>query len=59
MIDQNTIEMTIKKDEGVSNSIVQLNNLGIKVQSLRNKANRLEELFMRLVESKDNQESAA
>ena len=49
-IDQNTIELTVKKDEGVSNAIVQLNDLGIQVQSLRNKANRLEQLFMDLLE---------
>ena len=29
-----------------------LNTAGVKVASMRNKANRLEELFMRLVESK-------
>jgi ABC-2 type transport system ATP-binding protein len=32
----------------------QLNARNITVVSLRNKANRLEELFMRLVESKQN-----
>ena len=32
----------------------QLSEQGIEVVSLRNKANRLEELFMRLVENKQN-----
>jgi ABC-2 type transport system ATP-binding protein len=38
----------------------ELDARGIRVVSLRNKANRLEELFMRLVESKgrDDQEAA-
>ena len=49
IVDPNTIEMTVKKGDGISNSIVHLNDLGIKVQSLRNKANRLEQLFMDLL----------
>ena len=47
-------ELEVEKgpDHDLNDLFAQLNAQNIKVVSLRNKANRLEELFMRLVESK-------
>ena len=42
--------MAIDKASGVNALFRQLDAAGIQVQSLRNKANRLEELFVSLVE---------
>lgn len=39
------------KEEGLNQVFSQLSEQGIQVMSMRNKANRLEELFVRLVES--------
>ena len=50
--DQNTLEVEIKKGQGVNNLFSKLEDRNIKVLSLRNKTNRLEELFVRLVENK-------
>jgi ABC-2 type transport system ATP-binding protein len=48
-------EIEVEKGPGqnLNGLFEQLNQQGIAVDSLRNKANRLEELFMRLVENKD------
>ena len=47
-------ELEVEKgpDHDINDLFVQLDKQGIRVVSMRNKANRLEELFMRLVESK-------
>ena len=47
-------ELEVEKGAGqdLNNLFAQLSEQGIHVESLRNKANRLEELFMRLVEQK-------
>lgn len=47
-------ELEVEKgpDRDLNDLFAQLNTLNIHVSSLRNKANRLEELFMRLVDSK-------
>ncbi|MEI8096907.1 MAG: ABC transporter ATP-binding protein [Candidatus Moraniibacteriota bacterium] len=47
-IDSKTIEMTVGKDETVNDAIIALNRLDIRVVSMRNKTNRLEELFLDL-----------
>ncbi len=49
-------ELEVEKGPGanLNDLFAQLNDLGIEVVSLRNKANRLEELFMRLVEHKQD-----
>jgi len=59
--DEYTLEALIEKSQGVNQIFQQLDELGIFVLSMRNKANRLEELFVRLVESKNaaNQEADA
>lgn len=47
-IDSQTIEMTLGKNETVNDAIIALNRLDIRVMSMRNKTNRLEELFLHL-----------
>lgn len=46
-----TLEITLKKGESLNDVFAQLNSLNITVASMRNKSNRLEELFMNLVEN--------
>ena len=48
--DELTLEVTLTEGETLNNVFEQLTALHIKVGSMRNKSNRLEELFMRLVE---------
>lgn len=50
--DKNSFEVEIKKGQGVNQLFILLEEKNIKVLSLRNKSNRLEELFVRLVDSK-------
>lgn len=47
--DELTLEADIPKEETLNDLIVQLNAAGIQIDSMRNKANRLEELFVSLV----------
>ena len=46
------LEVTVERDHDLNALFARLTELGIGIVSLRNKANRLEELFMGLVESK-------
>ncbi len=48
--DENTLEVTLSKAKSVNALFAELDRLGIHVISMRNKANRLEELFIRLVD---------
>ncbi len=57
--DESTLEALVEKSHGVNKLFQQLDELGIFVLSMRNKANRLEELFVRLVENKNNEEASA
>ena len=45
-VDNDTIEMTVEKGESLTEALVALGRLGINVRSMRNKSNRLEELFL-------------
>ena len=49
-IDEQTIEADINRDESINTLFTELSEHGIKVLSMRNKTNRLEELFMNLVD---------
>lgn len=49
VVDNNTIEMDLERGESFTEMINALLRLDIVVRSARNKANRLEELFVRLV----------
>lgn len=48
-VDKDTIEMTVQKGESVNDAINALNRLDIRVRSMRNKTNRLEEFFLQKI----------
>jgi len=50
VIDDHTLEVDVEKSAGLNKVFEQLSAQNIKVLSMRNKANRLEELFVNLVE---------
>lgn len=50
-IDDHSMEVEIEKGQSLNQLFNQLSSAGIHVTSMRNKANRLEELFVSLVES--------
>lgn len=50
MLDDHTLEVDVPKEAGLNGVFDQLTQQGITVLSMRNKANRLEELFVRMVE---------
>jgi ABC-2 type transport system ATP-binding protein len=52
MTDDRTLEVEVTKERSLNDIFARLTQDGIEVVSMRNKVNRLEELFMRLVESK-------
>lgn len=47
-LDENTIEVEVKRKQGLTNLFQQLARHNIEVLSMRNKSNRLEELFMKM-----------
>jgi ABC-2 type transport system ATP-binding protein len=51
--DDQTLEVEISKEQNLNEVFAALSASGLEVISMRNKANRLEELFMRLVEGRD------
>jgi ABC-2 type transport system ATP-binding protein len=50
--DDHTLEIEVSKDENLNDIFARLSQLGIEVLSMRNKVNRLEEIFMQLVEGR-------
>jgi ABC-2 type transport system ATP-binding protein len=48
-----SLEVEVTKDQSLNGIFAALSARGIEVVSMRNKANRLEELFLRLVEGRD------
>lgn len=50
-LDGHTLEVDVAKAQGINPVFSQLTAQGVQVLSLRNKANRLEELFVKLVEN--------
>lgn len=55
LIDDHTLEVDVKKAQGLNGVFNQLSEQGVQVLSMRNKSNRLEELFVRLVNDKKAQ----
>jgi len=51
-IDDYTLEAEVSKEQSLNELFAVLTLLGIEVLSMRNKVNRLEEIFMRLVENR-------
>ena len=50
MVDECTLQVQVEKHRGLTDLFTQLSKQGVEVLSLRNKSNRLEELFVSLVE---------
>jgi ABC-2 type transport system ATP-binding protein len=50
MPDDHTLEIEVSKEQNLNDIFSRLTGAGIEVLSMRTKTNRLEELFMRLVE---------
>lgn len=50
--DERTLEVEVERNQGVNLVFDQLSAQGVKVLSMRNKSNRLEELFLKITEDK-------
>jgi ABC-2 type transport system ATP-binding protein len=50
LVDPHTLEVETAKEQNLNDVFARLSSLGIEVLSMRNKVNRLEEIFMRLIE---------
>jgi ABC-2 type transport system ATP-binding protein len=50
LVDEHTLEIEMSKTQSLNDIFAQLSAQGIEVTSMRNKVNRLEELFIRLVD---------
>jgi ABC-2 type transport system ATP-binding protein len=50
LVDAHTLEVEVSKDRDLNDLFARLSADGIHVITLRNKVNRLEEIFMRLVD---------
>jgi len=50
LVDGHTVQVEVEKSQGLTPVFVQLQERGFEVTSMRNKANRLEELFVSLVD---------
>ena len=50
LVDETTLEADISRDESINRLFEDLTRQDIRVLSMRNKTNRLEQLFVRLVE---------
>jgi len=55
-IDPTTIELDLRQGQGLNGVFAALTAQGIRVLSMRNKTNRLEELFVRLVDGTNGEE---
>jgi len=56
--DEKTLEASLPKQKSLNNLFAELERQGIQVLSMRNKANRLEELFMDLVDKGQREDPA-
>ena len=54
LVEPHTLEVETAREQNLNDVFGQLSSLGIEVLSMRNKVNRLEEIFMRLVEKRGN-----
>jgi ABC-2 type transport system ATP-binding protein len=58
MPDDHSLEIEMSKEQSLNDIFSRLSSSGIDVLSMRNKTNRLEELFMRLVNQKEETQAA-
>lgn len=59
LVDDHTLEVDVPKEQNLNDIFSRLSGLGIEVLSMRNKVNRLEEIFMKLVEARGVASAAA
>ena len=52
LVDDHTLEVEVSKEQSLNDIFARLSAQGVDVLSMRNKVNRLEEMFMRLVENR-------
>lgn len=57
LTDTSTLEVEVMREQGLNSLFSQLSNQGVQVSSMRNKANRLEELFVTLVNGSGSEET--
>lgn len=50
LVDETTVEVTLGKEESLNHVFAHLDSQNIVIESMRNKSNRLEELFLEMVE---------
>jgi ABC-2 type transport system ATP-binding protein len=50
LVDEATLSVEVARDQGINEVFNQLSEQGVKVLSMRNKSNRLEELFLKLTD---------
>jgi ABC-type multidrug transport system, ATPase component len=58
-LDDTTLEVEISAEQNLTEVFVALAQAGIRVASMKNKANRLEEMFVRMLEKKSSSEAPA
>lgn len=55
--EERTLEVEVKMNQNLNDVFTELSAQGIEVSGMRNKANRLEELFLRLVDGRDRNDA--
>jgi len=50
LIDEHTLEVEVSRGQSLNDIFAQLSSQNVRITSMRNKVNRLEELFIRLVD---------
>ena len=58
IVNEHEIEVEVFNDQDLNHLFAALTTAGITVRSMRNKSNRLEELFMRLVDRRDRERAS-
>lgn len=56
-MDDQTLSVEVERNQGINEIFTQLSQQGVKVLSMRNKSNRLEELFLKITEEKRQTEA--
>jgi ABC-2 type transport system ATP-binding protein len=49
-LDEHSLEVEVEKGQSINKVFSELDKIGVHVSSMRNRANRLEEMFVKLVE---------
>ena len=55
LVDNRTLEVDVDREDGLNELYAQLSRAGIRIQSMRNKTNRLEQLFINLIRRNHNE----